>query len=170
MKGVDARMIRQAFQPFTQVFGILINCIRVGFGAKDRGLGVLTPESRSGLAASEATLAEILRGAGYRTACIGKWHLGWDWKAIQKPGTKPGEKGYAPADFDWAKRIPGGPLDFGFDSYFGIPYSNDMAPRVLLHSLPGKVGRRSSKPQHSRRSPPARRVWYVPSSSHSLMT
>lgn len=61
---------------------------------------VLFPNSRGGLPAEEITLAEALKGAGYRTACIGKWHLG------HKPEFLPTRN--------------------GFDSYFGIPYSNDM--------------------------------------------
>jgi arylsulfatase A len=63
---------------------------------------VLEPRSTGGLPGEEITLAEVLKAAGYATACIGKWHLGW-----QKPYL---------------------PLNHGFDSYFGIPYSNDMSP------------------------------------------
>ncbi|MGE0759312.1 MAG: sulfatase [Pirellulaceae bacterium] len=61
---------------------------------------VLFQDSPSGLPASEWTLAELLHDAGYATACVGKWHLG-----------------HRPAFL---------PTHNGFDSYFGIPYSNDM--------------------------------------------
>ena len=53
------------------------------------------------------TLPEMLRSAGYRTACIGKWHLGWSW-----PAAKDGRP-------DLRAPIGGGPLAHGFDHYFG---------------------------------------------------
>jgi len=62
--------------------------------------GVLFPRSTIGLNPSEITLAEIVKQQGYATKCIGKWHLG--------------------------HRQPFLPTQQGFDSYFGIPYSNDM--------------------------------------------
>ena len=61
---------------------------------------VLFPDSAGGIPASEVTFAEAMREAGYATACIGKWHLG-----------------HLPQFL---------PTENGFDSYFGIPYSNDM--------------------------------------------
>lgn len=61
---------------------------------------VLFPNSLHGLPATEITLAEQLQKAGYATACIGKWHLGHRPEYL--------------------------PTNHGFDSYFGIPYSNDM--------------------------------------------
>ena len=65
---------------------------------------VFFPGEDAGLDPAEVTVAELLRGAGYATACVGKWHLG--------------------------DRHPYLPTDQGFDRYFGIPYSNDMGPLV----------------------------------------
>ncbi|MEX2215301.1 MAG: arylsulfatase [Phycisphaeraceae bacterium] len=73
---------------------------------------------------NEFTLPGMLRTKGYTTACIGKWHLGWDWDAIKKPGAKAGKGGFAPNEFDWSKAIPGGPLAHGFDYYFGDDVPN----------------------------------------------
>jgi len=72
--------------------------IRTGMSSDQRR--VLFPDSAGGLPAEELTLAEVLRGGGYATACVGKWHLG-----------------HLPQYL---------PTSQGFDSYLGIPYSNDM--------------------------------------------
>ena len=59
----------------------------------------------------------MLKNKGYRTGCFGKWHLGWDFDAIRKPGAKKGD--LRAESYDWTKRFPDGPLDQGFDYYFG---------------------------------------------------
>jgi len=61
---------------------------------------VLFPSDNIGLNPEERTIADMLKGKGYVTSCIGKWHLG-----------------HLPEFL---------PTSNGFDSYFGIPYSNDM--------------------------------------------
>ena len=63
-------------------------------------IGVYFPNDPGGLPDAEVTLAEALRGVGYRTAIAGKWHLG------DRPAA-------------W-------PTRHGFDQWLGIPYSNDM--------------------------------------------
>ncbi len=67
---------------------------------------ILGPGAPDGIAASEITLAEVLKERNYATACIGKWHLG-----------------------DRQEYLP---TRHGFERYFGIPYSNDMIPTVLM--------------------------------------
>ena len=74
---------------------------RVGMHEDFTGHWVLIPRSRRGMHADEWTLPEMLKAKGYATACIGKWHLG--------------------------DQPPHLPTAHGFDEYYGIPYSNDMA-------------------------------------------
>ena len=73
---------------------------RVGLDENEKGQWVLFPRNEEGLNPDEVTVAEMLKDVGYQTALVGKWHLG-DQKAFL-------------------------PTRHGFDSYFGIPFSNDM--------------------------------------------
>ncbi|MCT4587151.1 MAG: arylsulfatase [Carboxylicivirga sp.] len=73
----------------------------------------------------DITLPQVLKKNGYNTACIGKWHLGWDWEFKGEPSglIKKKDKNipyYQCADIDWGEGIiSGGPLDRGFNYYFG---------------------------------------------------
>lgn len=77
---------------------LLTGCYPQRVGVK----GVFWPNSDGGLDPKHVTMAETLSRAGYATAAVGKWHLGDDPQYL--------------------------PTNQGFDSYYGIPYSNDMYP------------------------------------------
>ncbi len=73
---------------------------------------------------TDITLPQVLKTQGYATACIGKWHLGWDWEFKNDPSGQVMQWGkmrevYQSKDIDWSKPIAGGPLQRGFDYYFG---------------------------------------------------
>ena len=72
---------------------------------------VLFPRDNCGLNPKETTIADLLKTRGYATACVGKWHIG-----------------HLPQFL---------PTSQGFDSYFGIPYSNDMMIAKNMTAAPG---------------------------------
>jgi len=76
---------------------LMTGCYPARVGLED---GVLWPGAEAGLNPEEVTIADLLGDQGYATTCIGKWHLG--------------------------DREPFLPTNHGFDSYLGVPYSNDM--------------------------------------------
>ena len=73
---------------------------RINLHESEKGQWVFFPGNQRGLSKDEVTIAEILREQGYATGIVGKWHLG-----------------------DQPEHFP---LNHGFDTYYGIPYSNDM--------------------------------------------
>lgn len=79
---------------------LLTGRLPVRNGMMSNELRVLFPFSAKGLPTEEITIAEALKEEGYATAAVGKWHLGHE--------------------------SPYLPTDHGFDSFYGIPYSNDM--------------------------------------------
>ncbi|MEM8955836.1 MAG: arylsulfatase, partial [Verrucomicrobiota bacterium] len=89
--------------------------------------GIVNALGGSVFDADRLTLPEMLQEKGYSTACIGKWHLGWDWDAIKLPNAKANtiqdgnrkKTEWPPTAFDWSQPIPDGPLAHGFDHYFG---------------------------------------------------
>jgi arylsulfatase A len=70
--------------------------------------GVFTPSDNTGMFLSETTMADMLKPLGYKSMCVGKWHLG--------------------------SQGPYLPTSRGFDEYYGIPYSNDQTPSILMQN------------------------------------
>lgn len=85
-----------------------------------QGHGIVGSHGQPWFDKDRFTVAHMLQENGYATACIGKWHLGWDWNAIRNPS----KDALAPDGYDWSKPVPGGPLERGFDYYFGDDVPN----------------------------------------------
>ncbi len=78
---------------------------------------VAVPEEPLLIEPGRMTVASLLRSAGYATGCVGKWHLGF---GEEKP--------------DWNGDLKPGPLEVGFDYYFGVPTSNNWPPFVYVEN------------------------------------
>lgn len=85
--------------------------------------GVLNMWDEPLIAPERMTVANLLRDNGYRTACFGKWHLGLSWPFVG-PIPVGFDLNVKPGDIDWTRRIGGGPIDHGFDYYFGVNLAN----------------------------------------------
>src|SRR5256885_16203627 len=67
------------------------------------------------------TLASLCRGQGYRTAAFGKWHLGMTTERVT----------------DWSKPLKPGPLQVGFDYYYGMAANIGSGPPSVIEGLGG---------------------------------
>ena len=96
---------------------------------------VLFPDSKGGIPASELTMAEALKDLGYKTGMVGKWHLGHHKEFL--------------------------PVNNGFESWYGIPYSNDMdADREIINKFNKESPKEFSRGNHWKY--PRSEFWKVP--------
>ncbi len=87
--------------------------------------GVLNGNGKPLIEPGRETVASFLRGHGYHTACVGKWHLGLGFVR---------EEGGGPQDFDYQKPLTDGPHTRGFDHSYIIPASLDFPPYVYIEN------------------------------------
>ena len=83
------------------------------------GTGIAPPNGPSIIQPGEKTIGDLLKRAGYKTAVIGKWHLG-----LGAPGKGP----------DWNGELKPGPREIGFDYNFLLPTTNDRVPQVYVEN------------------------------------
>lgn len=84
--------------------------------------GIAPPNSPAIIKPGTETMPSLLQRAGYKTAVVGKWHLGLG----------------GPAGPDWNNDLKPGPLEIGFDTCFLLPTTNDRVPQVYVkdHRVP----------------------------------
>ncbi len=88
------------------------------YAFRRKGTGIAPPNSPLVVPADQPTIASVLKAAGYRTAVVGKWHLGL--------GAPPGP--------DWNGALKPGPRELGFDYNFLLPTTNDRVPQVFVEN------------------------------------
>lgn len=92
--------------------------------------GVLKPYEAPIITADRLTMPKMLKEKGYRTACIGKWHLGWNWNTTDGKSPMDRKNG---SNLAFDREIKGGPCDVGFDYFFGIDAPN-YPPYAYIHN------------------------------------
>ncbi len=88
------------------------------YAFRHKGTGIAPPNSPMVVPQDTVTIADLAKTAGYRTAVIGKWHLGLG----------------GPEGPDWNGQIKPGPREIGFDYNFLLPTTNDRVPQVYVEN------------------------------------
>lgn len=125
--------------------------------------GVLVGHDSTLIEKGRETVASFLKKNGYRTACIGKWHLGLNWQCKDKdhplfegdPWNIKDTK-----NVDYTARVGGGPADCGFDYSYIIPASLDIAPYLYIEN--GWATAPVTHYSKGWKSKEARGMWYRP--------
>lgn len=87
------------------------------YAFRKKGTGILKGDAPLSISTETFTLPKLFKAAGYKTAAIGKWHLGLGNGTI-----------------DWNKQVKPGPLEIGFDYSFLLPATGDRVPCVYLEN------------------------------------
>jgi arylsulfatase A len=112
------------------------------YAFRKKGTGIAPPNGHLVIDENTFTLPDLMKKAGYRTAVVGKWHLGL------------GVKGKGP---NWNGEIKPGPREIGFDHHFLLPTTNDRVPQVYVTASrvlnldpkdPLWVGNKKPSPDH----------------------
>ncbi|HEY4417448.1 MAG TPA: arylsulfatase [Verrucomicrobiae bacterium] len=102
--------------------------------------GVVTWFAKPLIEPDRTTLASLLKRNGYDTACVGKWHVGLDWALKTNAPANPDKTVFGSWDrktqdyIDFSKPVTGGPIDRGFDYFFGIAGSINEIPYVFIEN------------------------------------
>ena len=102
--------------------------------------GVLNNYEKPLIEPERTTIASLLKRHGYYTACVGKWHLGLEWALNDQAPANPEEtvfnssKNNLQEYIDFSKPVKGGPVERGFDYFFGMSGSNNMQPWVFIEN------------------------------------
>lgn len=91
--------------------------------------GVIWGHSPALIPEDKPTIATMMKRSGYTTACVGKWHLGWDWATEDGEAAKSDK-----SNILYQKPISNGPTTRGFDYFYGIPASLDIPPYVTIEN------------------------------------
>lgn len=94
--------------------------------------GVMSGYSSPLIEEGRMTVADLFRANGYSTAAIGKWHLGMEFKKTDEFKLLPEFE--TCAGVDYAGKIERSPITCGFDYYYGISASLDMAPYIYIEN------------------------------------
>lgn len=137
---IDA-MVRQGMT-FSDAHAGASVCTPSRYGLLTGRLAFRTPAAAFGIGGFDRpviepgreTLASLLKRAGYATAAVGKWHLGFDWalKGDAAAASFDAESGLS--NVDYTKPIRNGPNDYGFDYSFIHPASLDIPPYVFVRN------------------------------------
>lgn len=121
--------LAEAGMTFTDAHSGGSTCIPSRFSLMTGQFAVRAPHVRDRLGPvipdGMPSAAGMLRDQGYKTAMVGKWHLGFE----RKGGPLEDGKG---SKFDYSEPLVGGPIDRGFDSYFGMHASLDIPPYFYI--------------------------------------